>query len=77
MCSSDLLLRVQAIARRKEQMISRSLQVGDIEIDTLHMQVKKCGILMDLSAKEIGILNYLAQSPGIPKSKTDIILHVW
>lgn len=73
----ELFLRVQAIARRKEQVISRSVKVGDIEIDTVHMQVKKSGILMDLSAKEIGILNYLAQNPGIPKNKTDIILHVW
>lgn len=73
----ELFLRVQAIARRKEQTLSEVVRVGSIEIDTVHMQVKKDGKIVDLSAKEIGILNYLACNLGIPRNKTDIILHVW
>jgi len=74
---AELLLRVKALLRRGPVNRSSILRVGDLEIDRLSQSVRRAGKKIDLTAKEYGLLEYLATNPGRVFSRTMIIEHVW
>jgi DNA-binding response OmpR family regulator len=47
------------------------------EIDRLSQSVRRAGKKIELTAKEYGLLEYLATNPGRVFSRTMIIEHVW
>jgi DNA-binding response OmpR family regulator len=74
---AELLLRVKALLRRGPVNRSSVLRVGDLEIDRLSQSVRRAGKKIELTAKEYGLLEYLATNPGRVFSRTMIIEHVW
>lgn len=74
---AELLVRVKALLRRGPVNRSSVLRVGDLEIDRLAQVVKRGGKKIELTAKEYGLLEYLATHPGRVFSRTMIIEHVW
>lgn len=74
---AELLVRVKALLRRGPVNRSSVLRVADLEIDRLAQVVKRGGRKIDLTAKEYGLLEYLATHPGRVFSRTMIIEHVW
>jgi len=61
---AELLARLQALVRRKYSAKSPLLHVGDLEIDTIAKQVRRSGHVIDLTAHEYRILEYLALRAG-------------
>src|SRR5258706_5942235 len=55
----ELLARVEAIARRPQQMRSTRLLVADLELDSATREVRRSGKLLDLTPKEYTVLEYL------------------
>jgi DNA-binding response OmpR family regulator len=74
---AELNLRVKALLRRQPATRSHVLRVGDLEVDRLTQQVRRAGKRIELTAKEYGLLEYLASQPGRVLSRTMIIEHVW
>ena len=74
---AELSVRVKALLRRGPVNRSSVLRVGDLEIDRLSQSVKRAGKKVELTAKEYGLLEYLATHPGRVFSRTMIIEHVW
>jgi two-component system copper resistance phosphate regulon response regulator CusR len=74
---AELLVRVKALLRRGPVNRSSVLRVGDLEIDRLAQSVRRAGKKVELTAKEYGLLEYLATHPNRVFSRTMIIEHVW
>jgi two-component system copper resistance phosphate regulon response regulator CusR len=74
---AELLVRVKALLRRPPAGRTALLRVGDLEIDRLTQQVRRAGKRIDLTAKEYGLLEYLAANAGRVLSRTMIVEHVW
>lgn len=72
----ELLARVEGVLRRhgKTQTL---IQIGDLEINTLSMQVSRSGQQIPLTHKEYELLLLFAQNVGIVLSKTTIYERIW
>jgi DNA-binding response OmpR family regulator len=61
----ELVLRIRALARRKPSAQARTLKAADIKLDPLARTVTRAGRQLNLSAKELAVLEALLQaSPG-------------
>lgn len=74
---AELLVRVKALLRRPPPDRTHVLRVADLEIDRLSQQVRRAGKRIELTAKEYGLLEYLASHAGRVLSRTMIVEHVW
>ena len=72
----ELLARVEGVLRRhgKTQTL---IHVGDLEINTLSMQVCRRGVQIPLTHKEYALLLLFAQNVGIVLSKNTIYERIW
>lgn len=73
----ELLARVRSLLRRPQKVKSNILRVADLTLDTLSYEVKRAGRVIDLSAKEFALLEYLMRNSGQVLSKENIIAHTW
>ena len=73
----ELLARVEALARRPRALASPILQVGDLAIDQATREVRRVGELIELTAKEYTVLEYLARHAGRVMSRTLITEYAW
>ncbi len=74
----ELLARVQALLRRASAMESAThLQVGDLFLDLLRHEASRNGEVIELTAKEFGLLEYLMRHPGHVLTRAQILDHVW
>jgi len=74
---AELLVRVKALLRRPPAGRAPVVRVADLEIDRLTQQVRRSGKRIELTAKEYGLLEYLAANAGRVLSRTMIVEHVW
>ncbi|BAK44196.1 response regulator transcription factor [Eggerthella sp. YY7918] len=83
--SDELLLRIEAHLRRHRddlafaKAVSRegSNRTGDLEILFNQYEVRLCGEVVDLTAKEFEILALLAANPGQVFTRGQIYEHIW
>ncbi|MEZ5381757.1 MAG: response regulator transcription factor [Microthrixaceae bacterium] len=74
----ELVLRVAAILRRSGAVGTPShLQVGTLTLDPDGHEVRRGGVLVDLSATEYRLLHYLMVNRGVVVSKAQILAEVW
>jgi DNA-binding response OmpR family regulator len=73
----ELLARLRAVMRRRYQGPHNTLQVADLEIDTVARTVRRGGEAVVLSAREYALLEYLAARTGQVVSRTEIWEHVY
>jgi len=74
----ELVLRVAAILRRTgNEAPSDLLAVGDLTLEPAGQEVRRAGILVDLSPTEFRLLHYLMTNVGVVLSKAQILLNVW
>ena len=73
----ELLARVAALVRRKYNSKSPVIRVADLEIDRNTRTVRRSGEKIDLSAKELSLLEFLALRPGRVVSRDEISEHVY
>lgn len=72
----ELLARVDGVLRRHGKLQTH-IQIGDLEINTLSMQVRRNGKEIALTKKEYELLLLFAQNIGIVLSKLTIYERVW
>lgn len=75
----EFLARVSALLRRQDRtlQVENELHVGDLTLDTLQRQIKRGSRVIDLTAKEFALLEYLMRHPGQILTRTQIVDHVW
>ena len=56
---------------------TQRLQVGDLTLDLLRREAQRDGRIIELTAKEFALLEYLMRHPGQVLTRTQIIDHVW
>jgi len=74
---SELLARVRALLRRKDQSRSPELKAGDLTLNTVSREVRWLRKQVDLTTKEYSILEYLMRHPNAVVSRTMIEEHAW
>jgi DNA-binding response OmpR family regulator len=76
---AELLARVDALLRRRTQGIDKSqvLKVGDLELDLVKHEVRRGDSIIELTAKEFALLEYLMRNAGRVLTRTQITDHVW
>jgi heavy metal response regulator len=74
---SELLARVRALLRRGKPQRAPLLNVADLSLDPASRRVTRGGKLIDLTAKEYALLEYLMRHPGQVLTRTMISEHVW
>lgn len=73
----ELLARIKALGRRPKKSLENLLEVGDLTLDTNSYEVKRGNVLLNLSAKEFALLEYLLRNKNKILTKEQIIGHVW
>lgn len=74
---SELLARVRAITRRPAVEPITVLKVADLEMEPQRREVRRNGALLDLTAKEFALLEYLLRKKGSVVTRGMILDHVW
>lgn len=74
----ELLARIEALAKRDVSSLhQRQLQVADLVLDLDSMQAQRAGKALQLTAKELGILELLMSNSGKVYSRERILTNVW
>ena len=73
----ELLARARAILRRAGGQSEAVLQIGDLQLDTVKREVTKAGDLVDLTAREFSILEFLLYNKNRAVSRFSLAEHVW
>lgn len=74
----ELLVRVKALLKRAgESKPTEKLQVADLELDLNEKVARREGKVIELTAKEFSLLEYLMRNTGRVVSKVDIAEKVW
>lgn len=73
----ELLARLRVMIRRNHGRVSNRLQVANLSLDLDTRQVKRDEQLIELSAKEFAILEYMMQNAGIVLSRERLEEHIW
>ncbi|MBS1846711.1 MAG: response regulator transcription factor [Actinobacteria bacterium] len=72
-----LVARLRALVRRGAVERPTVLSAGDLRLDPATRQAWRGDDELDLTARELSILEYLLRHPGEVLSKRDILDHVW
>jgi DNA-binding response OmpR family regulator len=73
----ELLARVRALFRRDGVSKTPELKVGDLSLDTATREVRWNQNLLDLTAKEYAILEYMMRNPNAVITRQMIEEHAW
>jgi two-component system, OmpR family, response regulator len=75
---NELLGRIRAVLRRTRPGVPGSrLRVADLELDEDAHEVKRAGVVADLTPTEYRLLRFLMLNAGRVVSKDQILDHVW
>lgn len=73
----EFLARLRALLRRTESKQATKLEAGDLVLDLLTHKVTRAGEEIELTAKEIALLEYLMRNKGVVVTRTMLSEHVW
>lgn len=73
----ELLARIKALLRRSQDYKTRTLKVGELELDPVSRKITREGKSITLTGKEYALLEYLMRNKGRIITQTMIIEHVW
>jgi two-component system OmpR family response regulator len=74
---AELLARLRALIRRGEPERPAVLRVGDLALDPATHRVTRAETLIELTRKELALLDYFMRHPGEVLSRMRLIEHVW
>jgi two-component system copper resistance phosphate regulon response regulator CusR len=74
---AELLARLRALLRRGHVVRPAAIIIADLIIDTRAHSVTRGGRLVELTAKEYALLEYLAREQGRVLGRAEIAEHVW
>ena len=75
----ELLARINALLRRRDQHFDENprLVVGDLTLDLVGHEARRDGRVIELTAKEFALLEYLMRHQGRVLTRTQIVDAVW
>jgi DNA-binding response OmpR family regulator len=73
----ELVLRIRSLARRQPAARARILRAAGIELDPLRRTVSRDGQRLELSVKELGVLEALLRARPAFLSAEDLLEQVW
>lgn len=73
----ELLARVRALGRRRNQPMLPALSVLDLQVDPLSHRVTRAGEQIDLTPNEFKVLEMLLRNAGSVVTRTDLLEQVW
>jgi two-component system, OmpR family, copper resistance phosphate regulon response regulator CusR len=74
----ELLARVRALTRRRTlPLLPESVTCGRLDLNTRTREARLDGQLIDLTAREYALLEYLCRKEGAVISRDEIAEHVW
>ena len=74
---AELLARLRALLRRGATDRPTVLRVGDLALDPATHRVTRGSSIIELTNKELGLLEYFMRHPGEVISRGRLIEHVW
>jgi len=74
---AELVARLRALARRSQPALPPILRCGDISFDTGQRLVRRAGRRIDLSAKELAVLELLLAADGRSVSAEQLLERAW
>ena len=74
---SELVARIQALARRSRPALPPMLVCGDLQLDSAHRVATRAGHQLTLSPKEFAVLELLLGAGGAVVSAEQILERVW
>jgi two-component system, OmpR family, copper resistance phosphate regulon response regulator CusR len=73
----ELLARVRALIRRRDDRPDILLSYGDVSVDLADQRAERAGRTLDLSGKELALLIVFLRSPGRLLTRSEIYERVW
>ena len=73
----ELVARIRALARRGGTPVPPTLVNGDLRVDTAQRTAVRAGRPLELSRKELAVLEYLLAAAGRPVTAEELLEHVW
>ena len=75
----ELLARINALLRRRDRSFEAApqLRVDDLTLDLVRHEAQRAGRIIELTAKEFALLEYLMRHPGQVLTRTQLIDAVW
>jgi DNA-binding response OmpR family regulator len=74
---AELVARIRALARRSAAALPPVLSHADIRLDTVQRVASRAGRRLDLSPKELTILELLLAADGAPVSTAELLKRGW
>ena len=74
---AELLARLRALVRREPVERPTVLDVGSLRLDPAARRVWRNGTEIDLSTKELALLETFMRRPGVVLSRLDLLEHAW
>jgi DNA-binding response OmpR family regulator len=74
---AELVARIRALARRGQPARSPLLASGDIQLDTIHRVATRAGRRLELSPKELTLLELLLAAGGEPLTSEQLLQRGW
>ncbi len=74
---AELLARLRALMRRGHVVHAATIKIADLIIDMRAQRVTRGGRIIELTAKEYALLEYLAREQGRVLGRAEIAEHVW
>lgn len=73
----ELIARLKALIRRSHGQVVSKLILGDLEMDTVQVSVKRSGVDIALAPMEYRVLEYLLHRVGAVVSKSELSEHLY
>ena len=73
----ELSARVRMLLRRKNNQKTSAICIDDLKIDTMKREVSRNGHVVNLTAKEFQILEFMAYNKNRALSRLTIAEHIW
>jgi DNA-binding response OmpR family regulator len=74
---AELVARIRALARRNQPALPPTLVKGDIRLDTAQRVASRAGRRLELSPKEVAVLELLLTADGATVSTQELRRRVW
>jgi len=74
---AELVARIRALGRRAQPALRPVLEFGDIRVDTAQRVASRGGRRLDLSPKELAVLELLVAARGAPLATDELLGRAW
>jgi len=74
---AEVVARVRALARRGVPLAATMLKVADLSLDLLRREARRGGVRLELSPRELRLLEYLVRAKGRTCTRGELFEQVW